>query len=239
MTDDEHSDDADDADDADDVDGAGESADGDGRSPSETSAERGGVLTPDELNISENEYVEELDDDGRYVVSPGDEPPDVPASKTTPGRAGAVDSGPGADSGGSNGGSSGASPAGQRGRGQGDTPASPEAARSLLAAELGRTNADYGLDVVARFGTETVRHRTASNDVVGTFENLVRWYARNVTDDTPVDDAVAILLREANLAPTGGADRSLATLLDAHGLEEDDSIADLVAAIRADAAGTE
>lgn len=213
--------------------GSVQRSDSGGKQGSEATGERGGVLTPEDLDIASEESVAQLDED-RYVVSADGSPPNVTPSKADRprGRSGPAPDDQETATPGGRGRSGRPSPGGPGDAGQRGAPASPEAARSLLASELARANADYGVDVVGRFGGETVRHRTASNDVVGTFENLVRWYARSVTDDTPVDEAVAILLREANLASTGEADRSLAGLLDAHGLEGDDSIDELVDAIR-------
>ena len=205
---------------------------------SKTASEGGKVLTPEELGITDSEYVEPLDDDGRYVVSPGGGPPDVsrsPAeeqsSASTSGDAPPPeeDSSAGTDRPGSPGG---ASPAGPRDPGQAGAPVSPEAARSLLADELALTDASYGIDIVARFDGETVRHRTVSNDVVGTFENLVQWYARHITDDTPANEVIEILLDEASFGTD--SEPNLADLLDAHDLDSSDSIADLVEAIRAE-----
>lgn len=212
MTDENDSDDADDA-----------PVDPDLPSESKSDGEGGKVLTPEELDISDSEYVEELDDDGRYVVSPGGGAPNVP--NRNPDAESDRESGArrsGRDP----------SPSGPRASGQQGGPVSPEAARTLLAEELGRANASYGIDIVARFDGETVRHRTVSNDVVGTFENLVQWYARHVTDDTPVDEVVEILLSEASF--TSGPESNLAQLLEAHDLDSSDSIADLVEAIRAE-----
>ena len=185
-----------------------------------TADEGGSVLSPEELDIAESEYVEPLDDEGRYVVSPGGGPPNVPDSASDEnandgaGRQGPV--------------------GGQRGRSGGEQPQSamrsPEAARTLLADELERSNARYGIDIVARFDGNTARHRTASDDVIATFENLVQWYARHVTDGTPADEVIDILLRESNFAETETP--NLAKLLETHDLDRSDSIADLVAAIR-------
>jgi hypothetical protein len=183
------------------------------------------ALSPEELDISDNEYVEKLDDDGRYVVSPGGGPPNIPDSTTDnepsnaeqreqrePTRA-RDDQQPTADR-----------VAGPQ------RPASPEAARTLLADELERSSARYGLDIVARFEGTTVRNRSVSDDVIGTFENLVRWYAGHVTDGTPADEVVEILLRESSFQ-TGGTP-NLAKLLETHDLDRTDSINELVAAIR-------
>jgi len=231
MTDEHEPDpDSDDGDDADDS-----PADPDLPGDSKTASEGGKVLTPDELNISDSEYVEELDDDGRYVVSPGGGPPNVsrsdPRGSATGGRPDRSESTRSEEASDPRPGPS-PSPSGPRDRGQRDTPVSPEAARTLLAKELARADASYGIDIVARFEGETVRHRTVSNDVVGTFETLVRWYARHVTDDTPVDEVVEILLSEADFG--GGSEPNLAELLETHGLDSDDSIADLVEAITAE-----
>ncbi|CAI49141.1 uncharacterized protein NP_2100A [Natronomonas pharaonis DSM 2160] len=202
--------------------------------PNEKGGGDGGkVLSPDELDLSDSEYVEELDDQGRYVVSPGSGPPNVPdrgSEDDRQGRRERRDRGgpqhreerPQQDRGGR-----------QREPAPNSTPVSPEAARSLLADELERTDSRYGLDIVARFDGTTVRHRTASDDVIATFENLVQWYAQHVTDDTPADEVIDILLRESALASTETP--NLAKLLRKHDLDTSDSIAELVDAIRDEA----
>lgn len=187
--------------------------------------EGGRVLTPDDLEISDSEYVEELDED-RYVVSPGGRSPKVSDSNRDDvvgddGGREPPDASDGTDA--------------DRRRPDGQI-ASPEAARTLLADELARSNARYGIDVVGRFDGHTVRHRTVSNDVVASFENLVRWYARNVTDDTPTDEVIEILLNESDFTSSSS---NLAELLDSHHLDESDSIADLVDAISDEARRSE
>ncbi len=198
-----------------------EHTDPDVPSEPDAGAEGGSVLTPEELDIAESEYVEPLDDDGRYVVSAGGGPPNVPDSrgqKTE--KSGEADRK--------------RDPTGREvpdgSRPPSDQMRSPEAARTLLAEELERSNARYGIDIVARFEGNTVRHRTASDDVIATFENLVQWYARHVTDGTPAEEVIDILLRESGFAETETP--NLATLLEQHDLDQSDSIADLVGAIR-------
>ena len=192
-------------------------------------AESGGkkVLSPEELDISDSEYVEKLDDNGRYVVSPGGGPPKVPDSvpddtsnDTDPRFDGRTDS------------VSRETVSTDR-RPSDRTVASPESARTLLSEELRRSNARYGLDIVGHFEGDTARHRTVSDDVIATFEDLVRWYAGHVTDGTPPDEVVDILLRESTFET--GETPNLAKLLESHGLDQTDSIADLVAAIREEA----
>ncbi|TKR26496.1 flagella cluster protein [Natronomonas salsuginis] len=174
-------------------------------------------MSPEELDIADSEYVEKLDDKGRYVVSPGGSPPKIP--KSIADRADASER---------RGDHRTESESSERlGR---DAPASPEAARTLLAEELARSKARYGLDIVGHFEGETVRHRTVSDDVIATFENLVRWYAGHVTDGTPPDEVVDILLRESTFETAETP--NLAKLLERHDLDRTDSIDDLVAAIR-------
>ncbi|MFT4909624.1 MAG: hypothetical protein ACI9TI_000787 [Natronomonas sp.] len=185
--------------------------------PTGGDAEEGKVLSPEELDVSESEYVEELDDSGRYVVSPGGGPPNVP------------DSAKGGDDGPDRARSE---PAPGR---EPERPRSPETARTLLAEELSRSNARYGLDIVAEFKGDTARHRTVSDDVISTFEGLVRWYASHVTDGTPPDEVVDILLRESTFETAETP--NLAKLLSAHDLNRTDTIEDLVVAIREESGG--
>jgi len=194
---------------------------GDPEPPTGPGEEKGKVLSPEELDVSESEYVEELDDNGRYVVSPGAGPPNVPDSTRggddDPDRTPRERPDPSAS---------------DRNR-QPERLRSPETARTVLADELSRSNARYGLDIVADFEGDTARHRTVSDDVISTFEGLVRWYASHVTDGTPPDEVVDILLRESTFET--GETPNLAKLLKAHDLDRTDSIEDLVAAIREEA----
>ena len=96
-----------------------------------------------------------------------------------------------------------------------------------------RSNARYGLDIVADFEGDTARHRTVSDDVIATFENLLRWYAGNVTDGMPPDEVVDILFRESTFDTAETP--NLAKLLRDHDLDRTDSIEDLVSAIRDEA----
>lgn len=186
--------------------------------------EGGPALSPEELDIADSQYVEELDDNGRYVISPGGGPPNVPDSvgddadsendRAASNRAAPSRPDPSPSSGGYS----------------SEKPASPELARTRLAEELSHSNARYGLDIVAEFEGEIARHRTISDDVISTFEDLVRWYAGHITDGTAPDEVVDILLRESTFETEETP--NLAKLLENHDLDETDSIQDLVSAIR-------
>lgn len=212
-------------------------------SEQQSSSEAGSVLSPDDLDISDSPYVSEISD-GRYVVSADKSPPNapdksdsLPARESRSGNAGAErDADLEAGSGGRR----------QRGQGRGhgpDAPAdpnagasarqpvqSPETARSILADELGRVDARYAVDIVSRFGDETVRHRMTSDDVLDTFNSLVFWYARNVARDTRTDRAASLLFAKSDFdAPL--SEPQLRAALREHDLDESSSIGELLEAL--------
>jgi hypothetical protein len=186
--------------------------------------EKGRVLSPNDLEITDNDEVEQIDE-GRFVVSAGGSP-SVPENA---GRSGGSEPGQqgGAGAGLPQGAGAGSD---SLGGAAGGAMQSPEAARNLLTRELERTPSRYGLDIVGRFDGDPARHRTTSDDVVATFEQLVLWYARQVSDGTPTEEVLEILLREASVVPDPGTP-NLAELLEKHDLTPHDSIAELVNAI--------
>ena len=190
--------------------------------------EDGPILSPEELDIAQDEHVQEIDE-GRFVVSPNE-----PVSK---GRD------PGANS-------------STRTGSKGETAPSPQSDQSAATASpheaptappeldgrvvhewLDRSFRDaksrYGFDVTATFDGTVAQRRMASNDVVTIFESLVLWYAQQVDSDTPVEEVLGILLVEANV-PVRYPPKSLRRLLDSTDLDPDDSIADLLAAVEAE-----
>ncbi|ELY93076.1 flagella cluster protein [Natrialba chahannaoensis JCM 10990] len=105
-------------------------------------------------------------------------------------------------------------------------PQSPEHARSILADELERADARLAIDIVSRFGSDTVRHRTASDDVVGTFDNLVLWYAQHVARNTPTMRTASLLFAKSEFTPEL-SETQLRKTAAKHGLDETDTIGDL------------
>ncbi|WP_090385296.1 DUF7500 family protein [Natronobacterium texcoconense] len=184
----------------------------------QTASDAGGVLSPEDLDISESPYVDEISE-GRYVVSADRTPPNVPgkgndalparqseARDTRPERPGRADQ-PAANS--------------------SQPVQSPEAARSLLADELERADTRYALDIVSRFGDDTVRHRMTSNDVLDTFNSLVFWFARNVARNTRTDRAVSLLFAKSDF-DTELTTPQLQAALRKHDLDETDTIGNLL-----------
>jgi hypothetical protein len=176
--------------------------------PNAPDPEEGPVLGPDELDISDDDHVTEIDD-GRYVVSPEERPADEQIGP----REGTED----VDE-------SGEPPTRTLDR---------RAVRAWLVEDLGGTESRYGFDMTATFD-DAVRHRRmVSNDVVTIFESLVLWYAQQIDAETPVEEVLGILLWESNV-PVRYPARSLERLVESTDLDAGDSIADLLAAVEAE-----
>jgi hypothetical protein len=204
----------------------------DGSDPDE-----GPILSPDELDITDDEHVAELDD-GRYVVSPSG-PIDTSvgsaaSSGSSAGDAGTTDGASQGDAGtdeptGQQ--SPDAADAGSPGRSQVEI--DEEVVHSFLSDRFDASDARYGFDVTAKFDSSVRQRHMVSNDVVTIFESLILWYAQQIDSSTPVEEILGILLMESNV-PIRYPPASLQTMLDAAGLSPDDSIADLIEAVGED-----
>lgn len=168
----------------------------------------GRILSPEELDIADDDHVEEIDD-GRYVVSPDVRADPAPSTSSDPTADASADPEP-------------------------DAPAFSDASvHEWLHDDLADTNSRYGFDVTAKFGGTVSQQQMVSNDIVTVFESLMLWYARQVDGDTPVEDVLGILLSKSNVPvkyPAGSLKRLVATT----DLSPSDSIEDLVAAVEAD-----
>ncbi|MFD1587978.1 hypothetical protein ACFR9U_13405 [Halorientalis brevis] len=201
--------------------------------------EEGPVLSPEELDISNDERVKEIDD-GRYVVSSGG-----PVSNQQSEPAGELESGP-SDSPARDEYKTGPNPAIE----QNDDPTPLEAppndepeppapsdsldARSVhnwLSDDLQAANSEYAFDITANFGGDVSQQRMVSNDVVTTFETLVMWYAQQVDRNTPVEQVLGILLMEANV-PVRYPPKAIRRALKSTSLSADDTIADLMREVK-------
>lgn len=158
------------------------------------------VLTPEELDITDDDRVAEIEE-GRYVISSDASSPSVSDPDTE-------DDVP-ADG----------SPE--------PTALTDEAVRGWLCETVGSADARYGFDVTAKFGDSVERQELFSNDVVTTFENLLVWYAQHVGGDTPVEEALGILLMESNV-PVRYPAATVHGLVSACGLDRGSSIGDLL-----------
>lgn len=198
-------------------------------------ADDGRILSPDELDITQDEHVAEIDD-GRYVVSPGDPIGDVPTTRTdtesstdSPTNRGAepaVDPNAGsrADASGS------ATPEPSAAGGGSQVELTEQSVHRFLATQFEDSGSRYGFDITATFDGAVQQRQMVSNDVVTIFESLVLWYAQQIDGKTPVEEVLGILLMEANV-PVRYPPASLQRLLESTDLSPDDSIADLIAAV--------
>jgi len=193
--------------------------------------EEGRILSPEELDITESEHVEQIDED-RFVVSPDATPGGGPTSGDTSGNSTSVPSQEPPDE---------DPPASVSSEDLADSESTPkhhpqqqeltEAAVHEWLRERFKSNPSrYGFDVTATFDGSVSQRRMASNDVVTIFESLVLWYAQQVDSNTPVEEVLGILLMEANV-PIRYPTASLHSLVKSAGLEPEDSIADLLAAV--------
>lgn len=169
----------------------------------------GPILSPDELDISDDEHVAEIDD-GRYVVSPGDPISDVPSVENDGPADAAADS--------------------RTPEPEPEPVIDERAVHDFLAEQFEESGSRYGFDITATFDGSIQQRQMVSNDVVTIFESLVLWYAQQIDGKTPVEEVLGILLMEANV-PVRYPPASLQRLLESTDLSPDDSIADLIAAV--------
>jgi len=196
--------------------------------PDEGTSDEGKVLSPEELDITESEHVEQLEE-GRFVVSSDARVPEQSGgSSTDPGSDTVSKPDPGPD----------LDPTPQPHQsGQPQQPTdrqhaelSQEAVHRWLRESFADSPSRYGFDVTATFDGSVGQHRMASNDVVTIFESLLLWYAQQVDSDTPVEEILGILLVESSV-PVRYPPRSLKQLVKSSDLGPDDTIADLLAAV--------
>ena len=178
------------------------------RGPDEPNPEDGKILSPEELDIADDEHVTEIDD-GRYVVSPDarsdDDYGNAPSAPTP-----APEPEPEPE------------------------PEAPEFSQATvhewLADQMAESNARYGFDVTAKFDGEVDQQKLASNDIVTVFESFMLWYGRQMDGSTDVGDVLGILLSESNV-PVTYPPGTIKSLAQSSGLSPDDTIADLVEAV--------
>ncbi len=197
--------------------------------------EDGPILTPEEIDIEDDEHVTQIDD-GRFVVSPdatqagGDRD-----QEATPTAGSEQSSEPGDPE---------DSAAGRR-RGEsvapapGTTPGTPDDAslterevHAWLERDLAGTRSRYSFDVTAKFDDTVTQRRMASNDVVTVFESLVLWYSQGLDRDTPVEQILGILLTESSV-PVRFPAASIQRLVDSTDLDRENTVGDLIEAVEA------
>lgn len=160
-----------------------------------------GVVDPEDLDITSDERVLELQD-GKYVVATGGDEADT--------------TGLGFDAG--------------RDSGAGGAAADP---REALRSHVDGMDTAYGFTVAGRFGGTVRDHEVYADDVETVFREFVTWYARNVDSQTPPAEVLGILSQAGGVRVRYPL-RTVAELLNRHDLGPDDTIADLIDAVKAD-----
>ncbi len=202
-------------------------------------ADEGKILTPQELDISESEYVEEIDE-GRYVVSP-----ETRGNQSQGRSQPSTHQGSGTQRGGTRGGARTNQQGGSRLSGNAQQPAAgqqrghgkpsgqldEETVRRWLRNKYNRSDAAYAFDVTAQFDGSVSQRQMASNDLIPVFESLILWYAQQVDSSTPVEEVLGILLMESNV-PIRYPPESVKNLVKSTDLGPDDTIADLLEAVQ-------
>ena len=196
----------------------------------------GRVLSADELDISEQEEVASLGE-GRFVVGSDGPPaaPDAtggvssqpePADNPTADEDADTDPSPAEDS--------------ETTPGRDDSTNSAEPTdvtgrdvKSWLAGELTRHDSAYAYHIAAKADGDVANQQLATDDIGAAFDGLLVWYARQVATDTPVDEALGILLAESGVRVRYPTSR-LVEYLDSKDLGPEDSIGDLVTAVAED-----
>ena len=112
-----------------------------------------------------------------------------------------------------------------------------ETVSKFLAEELTQSSGDYGFDATLNVEGQVNRGRMTSDDVGETLETLLRWYARQTTDEVEPETVLGIILAGSDLAVEYPV-QSAYTMVKQHGLTPDDSIGDLLAAVRNDGSFT-
>ncbi len=210
----------------------------------ESNRESRTVISPEELDIEESENVVTLDD-GRFVIGASGRPsvPDDPAQVTTTGSSDetvpAIEPAPSTKPG---------SPPPNESRppteSEAETSRPDESTpttetpqidsrdvRQWLEEDLEDVASRYGFHIAAK-SEESISHQQMFSDDVGTvFDSLLMWYAQQDDRGTAVEDVLGILLMESNVR-VRYSPRCLRSLLDAHDLSPDDSIADLFQSIQ-------
>jgi len=123
-------------------------------------------------------------------------------------------------------------------------PAEPPAAEitnenvsRFLAQSLANASGEYGFDATLNVEGQVNRGRMTSDDIGETLETLLRWYAKQTTDEVEPEHVLGIILAGSDLAVEYPV-QSAYEVVKQHGLGPDDTISDLLSAVREDGSFT-
>lgn len=191
------------------------------------------VLSPDELDIADDENVATLGG-GRYVVGPDGPPNEDKVREVRSRLADAVgpdetDDEPAAET----------ASGGERHPESGSKPErKPQAlsgrdVKSWIDRQLNASDSRYAYRIAAKSDDRIAHQQLASDDIGMTFDALLMWYAQQVGHGTAVEEVLGILLAESNIRVQHPTRRFL-SYLDENDLGPNDTISDLLRCIQDD-----
>jgi hypothetical protein len=101
----------------------------------------------------------------------------------------------------------------------------------FLAESLADAETSYGFDATVNIDGDVNRGRMSSDDIAETLEGLLRWYAKQTTDEVDPEAALGIILAGSTLEVEYPVQSAYA-MLKQYGLQPDDSISELLTAVR-------
>lgn len=176
------------------------------------------TVRPEDLDLSDDRRVVELDDRRYVVATANSEAPSVPSDDAT--------------TAGSDGADADATESTADGDATDDLP-DRTAARNALIEYVETRDSRHGFVAVGSFDGRVGGAEAFGDDLPAVFGELVDWYAANVDAATPPAEVLGILLLAADV-PVEYPTRALERLVAAHGLSADDSVDDLLTAVGAE-----
>ena len=197
-----------------------------------TGGEGEDVLSPEELDIADDENVATLGG-GRYVVGPDGPPNEDKVQEVRSRLAGAVgadedDSGDESEQPGSTERTETESRSDQQ-----STTLSGREVKAWIDRQLTASDSRYAYRIAAKSGDQIAHQQLASDDIGMTFDALLLWYAQQVGHGTAVEEVLGILLAESNIRVQYPPQR-FHSYLDENDLGPNDSISDLLRCIQDD-----
>jgi hypothetical protein len=106
-----------------------------------------------------------------------------------------------------------------------------ETVRDWYRSKLQETPCDFGYHLSLKAGDRIDHHTLYSDDVTTVFNDLLLNYAQTVDSSMPPGASLGLMLMETTV-PVRYPPRSIEEFLLSHGLSSDDSIAELLDAVR-------
>jgi len=201
------------------------------------------VFTPDELDITAREEVEEIDD-GRYVVSASGGRPNVDSDTLE--QEDWVDDEPSKQQTMSSATETGTEPEPVHDDGN-ETQSVTETSQNesntvkltdervteFIGEALLRDRQSYGFDLTVVADGTVSRRKGTSNDIGVTLRNLLTWFAEQTADGYPPEEAIGLMLAGGEF-DVRYPPQNIASVVKHYELTPDDSIEELLKAVRED-----